>query len=99
MAASPLQLIRRECLRCMGVKTDHGGHVEFCESRGCELWRYRMGKMPDLPPRSPLKAIRKFCLECAGGFTEVKECSGGYVNGVKCGLWRFRFGKRPKRGS
>ncbi len=41
---------------------------------------------------TPIKAIRKYCLECsAESVKEVREC-----NIVRCPLWPYRMGKRPK---
>jgi len=46
---------------------------------------------------TPMKAIRKHCLDCCCGSSKaVKYCTCDGINGTRCFLWPFRFGKRPK---
>jgi len=47
------------------------------------------------PYKTPLKAIRAHCIACGGGsLAEVRYCTV-----VKCELWIYRMGKRPKLSS
>lgn len=43
-------------------------------------------------PQRPAKAIRHFCFECMGeDWKSVKTCGS-----IKCPLWPYRMGSRPK---
>ena len=84
---SPLILIRRECLTCMGGSTNM---VDGCETKECALYSYRFGKRPHGEPTA-LKAIKAFCLACVdGNQVEVKNCTG------PCHLYFYRLGHNPK---
>uniref|UniRef100_A0A6M3XU70 Uncharacterized protein n=1 Tax=viral metagenome TaxID=1070528 RepID=A0A6M3XU70_9ZZZZ len=85
---SPLILIRRECLTCMGGSTNM---VDGCETKECALYSYRLGKRPHGEPTA-LKALKAFCLACVdGNQVEVKNCTG------PCHLHYYRLGRNPKR--
>jgi len=50
------------------------------------------GRVPDKPRNGYLGAIRAYCLWCcADQLNEVRLCPS-----VKCALWPYRFGRKPK---
>jgi len=90
---TPLRTIRQECLHCCGNSSDQ---VSNCYSNLCKFHPYRRGKIRKGADRRILRQIRLHCLDCVGTVHEVRKCNGNLLDGTKCWLHRYRFGKRPK---
>ena len=89
-SVTPIKSIRAKCIDCSGgVFKD----VRECPFDGvqddlCPLFPLRMGK----GSRATMKSIRSFCMWCCiNQKEEIRLCPA-----VKCALWEYRFGKRPK---
>lgn len=88
---TPIKAIRAKCIDCSGNELKQ---VRECPFDGkndklCPLYSLRMGK----GSRATLKQIRAYCLWCCNGQKdEIKLCPA-----VKCSLWEYRLGKRPKK--
>jgi hypothetical protein len=87
---TPVKAIRAKCVDCSGFELKAVRECPFNGEREelCSLYHLRMGK----GSRAVLKSIRHFCLWCCKDQpTEVRLCPA-----VKCALWEYRFGKRPR---
>jgi hypothetical protein len=87
---TPLREIRKRCVDCSGGELKRVKECEFGGEREeeCPFYPLRMGR----GSRKTLRRIRKYCLWCCCYQKhEVKLCPV-----VKCSLWEYRFGKRPK---
>ncbi len=91
MRDTPLKAIRKHCLYCMNGSPLF---IRECPDVNCPLYLLRYGRA--VKGVQPLKQIRKFCLTCVAGPSEVKNCDPNFLDGERCPLYEYRFGKRPE---
>jgi hypothetical protein len=87
---TPLKAIRKKCINCSAgeMKTIKKCPFDGIKDIECPLYPLRMGR----GARATLRRIRAYCLWCCNEQrNEIKLCPS-----VKCPLWEYRFGKRPK---
>ena len=88
---TPLKAIRVRCIECSGFEMKGVRECPFdgTNEAKCPLHHLRMGK----GAKAAVKIIRSYCLWCCNGQKqEVRLCTC-----VKCPLWEYRFGTRPKK--
>lgn len=93
ITSTPLKAIRKRCIDCSGFEIKMVRECPFdgINDTECPLYPLRIGK----GSRATLKRIRAYCIWCCNDQSnEVKLCPS-----VKCPLWEYRFGKRPKKAS
>ena len=75
---SRVKAIRLRCIDCSdGIKDRQN-----CPHAKCELWPFRMGKLPQ--GNSPKRAIKQYCAWCSNSPYEVKNCTD-----KTCALYAF----------
>jgi hypothetical protein len=89
---SPHQVVRLQCIECLGLIRWDRNEVEnckgnTCKTRQCPFFPYRLGK------RISVKVFHFFCTHCFGGQSNfIAGCPS-----TSCKVYRFRLGKNPAR--